>query len=118
MPPGTPLIAEGAGGILVPINDREFMTDLMRHLGLPVLLAARSTLGTINHTLLTLERLERAKLKVVGVVLIGPENADNYAAVEHYGARPVVGTIPPLIEIDRERLIEVFRTRFNPRFFQ
>jgi dethiobiotin synthase len=53
--PGLPLIVEGAGGVMVPINSRRFMTDLMRHLDLPVILAARSTLGTINHSLLSRE---------------------------------------------------------------
>jgi dethiobiotin synthetase len=117
LPEGTPLVAEGAGGALVPINGREFMTDMMRHLRLPVLVAARSTLGTINHTLLTLETLRRAGLAVAGVVLIGPENPDNRATIERYGCRPVVGTIPPLSEIHRERLIDVFRSRFDPRVF-
>src|SRR5262245_51331538 len=48
-----PLVIEGAGGVLAPVNDDEFMLDLMRHIGVPVIVAARSTLGTINHTLLT-----------------------------------------------------------------
>lgn len=117
VPPGTPLVAEGAGGALVPINDRQFMTDLMRQLRLPVLVAARSTLGTINHTLLTLESLAHAGLGVAGVILIGPENADNRQAIERYGCRPVVGSIPLLAEIHRERLLEVFQSRFDPRVF-
>ena len=115
--PGTRLVAEGAGGIMVPINEKEFMIDLMRHLRLPVMVAARSTLGTINHTLLTLAQLERAGIAVTGVVLIGPENKDNRAAIERYGSRPVIGTIPPLDPIDRESLIEVFRARFDPWVF-
>ncbi len=52
-----PLIVEGAGGVLVPMNENQFMLDLMRHLQLPVILASRSTLGTINHTLLSLAAL-------------------------------------------------------------
>jgi dethiobiotin synthetase len=114
---GTRLVAEGAGGVMVPINDKEFMTDLMRHLRLPVLVAARSTLGTINHTLLTLAQLERCGIAVTGVVLIGEENADNRAAIERYGSRPVVGTIPPLEAIYREKLLDVFRSRFDPWVF-
>ena len=57
------LIVEGAGGVMVPINERQFMTDLIRHLNLPVLLVARSSLGTINHTLLSLEQLGDMSLK-------------------------------------------------------
>jgi dethiobiotin synthetase len=115
--PGTRLVAEGAGGVMVPINEKEFMIDLMRHVRLPVMVAARSTLGTINHTLLTLAALDRADVAVAGVVLIGPENKDNRAAIERYGSRPVVGTIPPLDPINREALLEVFRARFDPWTF-
>jgi dethiobiotin synthetase len=115
--PGRRLVAEGAGGVMVPINEKEFMIDLMRHLRLPVMVAARSTLGTINHTLLTLAQLDRAGIPVTGVVLIGPENKDNRAAIERYGSRPVVGTIPPLDPINREALLEVFRAKFDPWTF-
>jgi dethiobiotin synthase len=112
-PAGMPLIAEGAGGVMVPINDRELMTDLMRHLGLPVVVAARSTIGTINHTLLTFAALERAGIETIGAVMIGPENSDNREAIERYGARPVIGAIPPLAEIHRESLLEIFRAKFD-----
>jgi dethiobiotin synthetase len=115
--PETRLVAEGAGGVLVPINESEMMIHLMRHLRLPVLVAARSTLGTINHALLTLAQLGRAEIEVAGVVLIGLENGDNRAAIERYGSRPVVGEIPQLDRIDRATLRDVFRTKFDPRVF-
>ena len=66
-----PWIVEGAGGVMVPLNERDLMLDLMRHLGLPVVVAARTALGTINHTLLTLAALRSAHLDIRGVVLIG-----------------------------------------------
>ena len=112
-----PLDAEGAGGVMVPINDRELMTDLMRHLNLPAIVAARSTLGTINHTLLTFAALERAGVEIVGAVLIGPENSDNRAAIERYGGHRVVGRIPMLDPLGREALLEAFRTKFDPQVF-
>jgi dethiobiotin synthase len=56
------LIVEGAGGVLVPINPKQFMLDMMVKFKLPVILAARSGLGTINHTLLTLAALHAAEL--------------------------------------------------------
>jgi dethiobiotin synthetase len=90
----TPLIVEGAGGVLVPVNDSQTMIDLMALLGLPVIVAARTTLGTINHTLLTLEALRRRSLKIAGVVMIGDADADNRAAIEHYGNVAVVGEMP------------------------
>ena len=118
LPSETPLVAEGAGGVMVPINDTQFMTDLMRHLGLPVVLAARSTLGTINHTLLTLAQLDREGIEIRGVVLIGPENSDNREAIERYGRHRVIGAIPWLDAINREVLIAVFREKFDSQAFR
>lgn len=93
-PKSTRWIVEGAGGVLVPINEIELMTDLMSGLGLPVLIATRSTLGTINHTLLTIEALRRRNLEVAGAVMVGERNADNREAVERYGGVNVVGEMP------------------------
>lgn len=87
-------VAEGAGGVLVPINESDSMADLMSALRLPILIAARSTLGTINHTLLTTETLRRRNLEVAGVVLIGNRNSSNREAIERYGATPVVAEMP------------------------
>jgi dethiobiotin synthetase len=89
-------IVEGAGGLLVPVNEAETMADWIRILGMPVVVVARSGLGTINHTLLTLEGLRSRKLRVAGVLMNGEPNADNRAAIEHYGCVPVLGELPPL----------------------
>ena len=112
------LIVEGAGGALVPINDAQFMTDLMRHLNLPVLLVARTALGTINHTLLSLAALRAARLDVRGVIMVGKPNLENRKAIERYGKVQVAGLVPILKRIDRTTLIHVFRDRFNRRAFQ
>jgi dethiobiotin synthetase len=66
-----PLVVEGAGGVLVPLAPGVLMIDLMARLGLPVVLVARTTLGTINHTLLSLAALRARGLTVAGVVLVG-----------------------------------------------
>lgn len=63
------VLVEGAGGLLVPMNERETMLDLMKALALPVVVVARPGLGTLNHTLLTLAELCRAQLKVQAVIL-------------------------------------------------
>ena len=116
-------IVEGAGGALVPVNGRELMVDWMRVLGLPVLVAARSGLGTINHTLLTLEALRCRGLSVAGIIMIGERNESNRAAIEHYGGIRVVGEMPlfpvldeatlgrwSMAELDpQNRLLEYFR---------
>lgn len=99
-------IVEGAGGVLVPINAAQTMADVMLRLALPVVVVARSTLGTINHTLLTIEVLRRRQLVVAGVVMVGEPDADNRAAIEHYGATPVLGEMPRLAPLTAERLAE------------
>jgi dethiobiotin synthetase len=111
-------IVEGAGGVMVPLNDRDLMIDLMRRLNLPIVVAARTALGTINHTLLTLAALRNAHLSVTGVVLIGAENIENRKAIEHYGDFCVVGHIPVLERIHRTALLEVFSKNFDRTAFE
>ena len=94
--PVRPWIVEGAGGVLVPINERDTMADLIRALGLPAVIVARSTLGTINHTLLTIDLLRRRQIDVAGVVMVGNPDADNRAAIERYGDVSVIGEMPRL----------------------
>jgi dethiobiotin synthase len=79
-------IVEGAGGVLVPIDGRSFMVDLM----------ARSGLGTINHTLLTLEVLRSRSLRIAGVVLVGEGNPENAESIEDFGAVEILGQLPHL----------------------
>jgi dethiobiotin synthetase len=93
---GSAWIVEGAGGVLTPLNGTETMADWMRLLGLPVLVVARSGLGTINHTLLTLEALRSRALRIAGVVMVGEVNADNREAIESYGGVAVIGELPLL----------------------
>jgi dethiobiotin synthetase len=88
------LIVEGAGGALVPINDTDLMADLMHGLGLPAVVVARSSLGTINHTLLTLDALRRRSIGIAGVVMVGVPDADNREAIERYGCVSVLGEMP------------------------
>jgi dethiobiotin synthetase len=107
------VVVEGAGGLHVPLNKQETMLDLMVAMGLPILLVARAGLGTINHTLLSLQALRGAKLEVLGVILNqstpGPwgfvEN-DNLLVIERMGAVKVLAcirygdtlpTLPPVV---------------------
>lgn len=89
-------IVEGAGGVLVPINRSVLMVDLMAAVALPVLIVSRSTLGTINHTLLTLDSLRARSIPVAGVVMVGELHPENREAIEQYGKIPVVGELPRL----------------------
>jgi dethiobiotin synthase len=97
-------IVEGAGGVLVPLNDRELMIDLIARLQLPVIVAARTTLGTINHTLMTLASLREREVAIAGVILSGPLNAETRLAIEAHGRVRVVGELPILAPLTPETL--------------
>ena len=97
------LIVEGAGGVMVPLNDSATMLDLMTALGMPVVVVALDGLGTINHTLLTLGALRQAGLEVLGVVFNQPEppaegdaflRRDNPEVIARFGSTAVLGNIP------------------------
>ena len=106
--PGEPLVVEGVGGLLVPLTADFSVRDLAVRLGLPLVIAARPGLGTINHTLLTLEAARTAGLEVLGVVLTPwPEEPDviersNRETIERLGGVPA-HVLPPT---SPERLAE------------
>jgi dethiobiotin synthetase len=111
------LIVEGAGGALVPINGSQLMTHLMKHLRLPVLLVSRTSLGTINHTLLSIAALRATRLDLRGVIMSGAPNLENRRAIEHYGNVQVIGTLPLLKKINRGTLVQVFGKYFDRKVF-
>ncbi|RFD20557.1 dethiobiotin synthase [Komagataeibacter melaceti] len=91
-----PLVVEGAGGVFVPIAPDYLMIDLMVRLALPVVLVARSQLGTINHTLLSLAALRARGLHVRGVILNGPPEPIGRAAIERHGRVRILAEFPPV----------------------
>lgn len=107
------LIVEGAGGIMVPLNETHLMLDLMKQLDIPVLLVAQSKLGTINHTLLSLELLKRNDLEIFGIIMNGPKNPSNREAIEHFGKVSVRAEIEYLPEINRKSLQHTFDQCFS-----
>lgn len=115
--PGSRIIVEGAGGVLVPLNDNELMIDLIQHLRVGVIVACRTSLGTINHSLLTIAALRDRKIEVKGVVMLGSENRDNERAIAHYGNVPVVGRVPHLEAINRRVLVEIYEVHFDHAAF-
>ena len=74
IPTNRTLIVELAGGIMVPLNDHETNLDLIKQLGLPVILVSKNYLGSINHTLLSYEILKQHGIQLAGIVFNGPEN--------------------------------------------
>ena len=114
----TTWIVEGAGGLLVPVNESQMTADWIAYLALPVLVVARSGLGTINHTLLTLEALRARRLRVTGVMMIGEPNAENRAAIEQYGHVPVVAEMPFLTPLDPGSLAAWSVTHLSMEFLR
>ena len=106
-PCNRPLVVEGAGGLMVPLTDRAYVIDLATELHLPIILVTRSTLGTINHTLLSLEAIRRRGLTLAGVVVNGPETPHNRAAIERYGQVEVVAEIPWLDQLTPATLMAI-----------
>ncbi|MDG2615352.1 dethiobiotin synthase [Thermoleptolyngbya sichuanensis A183] len=111
--PYKPLIIEGAGGLMVPLNEEDFVIDLIRQFQLPVCLVARSTLGTINHTLLSLAQLRRMEIPILGVIVNGPKNEGNRAAIAHYGNVPILAELEPLAEVNPATLKQAFDQLFR-----
>ena len=90
------LVVETAGGLLVPLRRDWLQIEQIAVWGLPVLLVARSGLGTLNHTLLSLEALHRRSIPVLGLVLNGPPHPDNPRSLASLGGVPVLAELPPL----------------------
>jgi len=95
------VLAEGAGGLIVPLNQRETMLDLMHALKFPILITARPGLGTINHTLMSIRILRSEGLEIAGVVFVASTDREftfieenNAATIEQFGKIPLLGTIP------------------------
>ncbi|MBI5173879.1 MAG: dethiobiotin synthase [Candidatus Melainabacteria bacterium] len=109
-----PLIVEGAGGVLVPINEDELLIDLIKALNIPVLVVAGAKLGTINHTLLTIEALANRSIPILGIVINGERNSPVKNSIEFYSRVPVLAEIPDLISINELSLATAFRDCFGP----
>ena len=106
LPPHTskPLIIETAGGLMVPLNRQWLQLDQLEHWNLPVVLVARSSLGTINHTLLSLAALQSRRLPVIGLVLNGPTHSDNCRTITNFSNIPVLTELLPMPHISAESL--------------
>ena len=110
-----PLIVEGAGGLMVPLNHQETMLDLIKHLNLPVILVSRHYLGSINHTLLSLEVLRSRGIVLAGLLYNGAENVASEKAIEALSGVKVLGRVGEMGEVSAEaiaREAEVVRGGF------
>ncbi|MFM7361344.1 MAG: dethiobiotin synthase [Cyanobium sp.] len=110
-----PLVVETAGGLMVPLRSDWLQIDQLVRWGLPVLLVARSGLGTLNHTLLSLEALRRRGIPVLGLVLNGPLHPDNPRTLAALGETAVLAELPPLEPLEATGLQRLWLASDLPR---
>jgi len=105
---GRALVVEGAGGVLVPYADDLLAADLFARWDLPAIIVARTALGTISHTLLTLEALRTRGIGVAGIAFVGEHEPVAEAAIARFGAAPILGRLPLLDPLDAGTLAAAF----------
>lgn len=109
----TPLIIEGAGGLMVPLTPGYLFADLLQEWKMPVVLVMHTYLGSINHTLLTLEALERRQIPVHGIVINEGGYPESAAFIIARTGCRVLGRVPHLHSVSSESLQQVFDLHFS-----
>jgi len=112
-PDADPLVIEGAGGVLVPVTRDLLYADLFARWGLPVVLVARTGLGTINHSLLSVEALRARGVAIHGIAFVGDANADNEATICAMAGVKRLGRLPRLDPLEAGGLGAAFSTHFD-----
>jgi dethiobiotin synthetase len=102
LPKEEKLIVEGAGGLMVPINQKYMMIDLIKKLNIPVILVARTTLGTINHTLMSVKILRNYNIRIHGIVLNGKKMIDIKESIEFYSGVKIIYELEYVEEISKK----------------
>ena len=112
-----PLVIEGAGGLMVPVTRRMLLIDVLATWGIPVILCARTALGTINHSLLSLAALHGRSIPVHGIVFIGEENSDTERTITEMGEVRRLGRLPFVDPLDAKSLAAAFAENFRRQDF-
>jgi dethiobiotin synthetase len=99
------LIIEGAGGLMVPLNENELIIDLIKKLNVEVILVSQNYLGSINHTLLSINLLKQYEIPVKGIIFNGDENLETERYIQQYAKIKKLGNVPGLKNIDKEKVI-------------
>ncbi|MBC8986520.1 dethiobiotin synthase [Pedobacter sp. N36a] len=100
------LIIEGAGGLMVPINEKELILDLIPVLNAKLIIVSQNYLGSINHTLLSLEVLKSRNIQVQGIIFNGEANKESESYIANYTGIPILGNIPKLARLDKKSIAE------------
>jgi dethiobiotin synthetase len=117
IPPDGPLVIEGAGGLMVPLNADTLFLDVFARWQLPLILCARTRLGTINHTLLSIEAIRARNIPLLGVAFIGDDNAESEKAIVQFGKVRRLGRLPVIEPLTPGRLAGVFAKNFERQDF-
>lgn len=112
-PPAGDVVIEGAGGVLVPVTRETLYADLFAQWQIPTILVARTTLGTINHSLLSIEALRARGVPIHGIAFVGPENRDSEDTICAVAGVKRLGRLPRLKTITRATLTEAFLDHFK-----
>jgi dethiobiotin synthetase len=108
-----PLVIEGAGGALVPVTPDLLFAELFARWRLPVVIVARTGLGTINHSLLTIEALRARAVPILGIAFVGDAVEDSEATIARIGQVRRLGRLPLLAPLDRDTLARAFAAQFD-----
>jgi len=120
-PPDTgerPLVIEGAGGLMVPLTGGTLYIDVLERWRLPVVLCASTALGTINHSLLSIEALRKREISILGIAFIGERNAETQSAIREIGRVRWLGRLPWLSSLTPDALQAAFKASFRPDDFK
>ena len=117
MPGGRALIVEGAGGLMVPLTRRTLYIDVFERWGVPVVLCARTALGTINHSLLSIEALRTRGMPIKGIVFVGDSVPDSEQTICEFATVPRLGRLPLLPRLTPTLLVAAFETEFRRQDF-
>jgi dethiobiotin synthetase len=109
----SPLVIEGAGGLMVPLSRDLLQIDHFASWGLPVILCTLTSLGTINHTLLSIEAMARRSVRLHGIVFTGDRDAEVEDTILKLGKTRRLGGLPVLDPLNASRLAEAFRANFR-----
>lgn len=112
------LVVEGAGGVLVPVTRDLLYADLFARWNKPVVLVARTGLGTINHSLLSIEALRSRGVTILGVAFVGEAAEDSEATIASLGRVRRLGRLPKLPDLDARTLAAAFASAFDLRDFR
>ena len=117
VPPDADVVIEGAGGLMVPLTRQSLFLDVFARWQIPLILCARTALGTINHSLLSIAAIRARAIPLVGVAFIGEANDESESIITELGQVKRLGRLPPVKPLTRENLRATFAENFRREDF-